>query len=109
MQNENPAIRFQTGALYFSRSIADHECIIRVQVIRRTAKSVWVEDWKDYSNVVRRSIKIREDYNGRPIETFADSSWRFSADKTTDERALNLISGYKVSETETTRTVTFND
>ena len=94
MNNETTTIRFQTGALYFTRSIADHECIIRVQVIRRTAKSVWVEDWRDYSNVVRRSIKIREDYNGRPIENFADCSWRFSADKTTDERALNLISNF---------------
>ena len=106
--NNETTIRFQTRTLYFTRSIADHECIIRVEVIRRTAKSVWVSDWRDRKNVVRRSIKIRQDYNGRPIETFADCSWRFSADKTTDERALNLISGYKVSETETTRTVTFN-
>lgn len=34
---------FEAGRTYWTRSICDHECIHRITVIRRTAKTIWTE------------------------------------------------------------------
>ena len=65
---------FKTGITYYTRSIADHDCIVLFTVIRRTAKSIWVTDWRNSKNTVRRALK-----SNRDGEKFSDSSWRVSA------------------------------
>lgn len=49
-------IKFETGTEYSTRSICDSECVFTVNIIRRTAKSVWIKDMN--GETVRRSIKV---------------------------------------------------
>ena len=49
-------ISFQTGTEYSTRSICDSECVFTVNIIRRTAKSVWIKDMN--GETVRRSIQV---------------------------------------------------
>lgn len=57
-----PSIRkFEVGTVYSTRSICDHDCIFRWVVVKRTAKSVWLQsvggpELKPYGDVTRRSI-----------------------------------------------------
>lgn len=51
--------QFEVGKVYSTRSICDHDCIYRWRVVRRTDKSVWVEQF--YGNgskdaPVRRTV-----------------------------------------------------
>jgi hypothetical protein len=46
---------FVPGTTYATRSICNYDCIYRVRVIRRTAKSVWVDV---HGEVVRRSVRV---------------------------------------------------
>lgn len=49
---------FKVGETYESRSICDHNCVFSFTILRRSARSVWVEvDGK----VVRRGIEIYRD------------------------------------------------
>jgi hypothetical protein len=66
---------FKTGITYYTRSIADHDCIVLFTVLRRTAKSIWVTDWRNSKNTVRRALK-----SNRYGEKFSDSSWYVSAE-----------------------------
>jgi len=36
--------KFKIGQTYSTRSICNHECIFSFKVIKRTAKSVWIEE-----------------------------------------------------------------
>lgn len=46
---------FEAGRTYWTRSICDSDCIHRVTILRRTAKSVWIKkDGKE----VRRAITV---------------------------------------------------
>lgn len=42
--------KFETGKQYQVRSIGDHNCIWTFEVIRRTAKSIWVNCEGEYQN-----------------------------------------------------------
>jgi hypothetical protein len=69
---------FQAGQTYSTRSICDHNCIIRVTVARRTAKTIVTTEGK--------TLRISPDYHGdesvmpwgrfsmSPIVTAADLS-----------------------------------
>jgi hypothetical protein len=49
---------FKVGETYETRSACDHDCIFSFEIVRRTAKSVWV----DVDNkIVRRSISVWND------------------------------------------------
>jgi hypothetical protein len=39
----NTLTQFEAGKTYFGRSICDHECVYRMTVLRRTAKTVTVQ------------------------------------------------------------------
>ena len=41
--NTNTATKFEAGRTYWTRSICDSECIHRVTIEKRTAKSVWIK------------------------------------------------------------------
>jgi len=71
----NQTATFKTGTTYYTRSIGDHDCIVLFKVIRRTAKSIWVTDWRNSKNTVRRVLKTN-----RYGETFSDSSWHVSSE-----------------------------
>ena len=46
---------FKIGTTYSTRSICNHDCIFSFKILRRTAKSVWVNvDGK----TVRRAIEV---------------------------------------------------
>jgi hypothetical protein len=47
---------FQVGRTYTTRSICDHDCIIRVTVAKRTAKTITTEAGK--------TLRIGIDYTG---------------------------------------------
>ena len=49
---------FETGKSYSTRSICDHNCIFEHEILRRTAKSVYINV---HGKVVRRSISIYDD------------------------------------------------
>ena len=36
-------MQFETGKTYNTRSICDHNCIVSIKVLRRTAKTIYVE------------------------------------------------------------------
>ena len=57
--------QFQTGKTYFTRSICNHDCIFRFEILRRTAKSVWIFDPDERGRTTRRQIEV---WNG--VETF---------------------------------------
>ena len=48
--------KFHCGTEYTTRSICDSECVFTVNIIRRTAKSVWIKDMN--GETVRRSIQV---------------------------------------------------
>jgi hypothetical protein len=47
---------FQPGQTYTTRSICDHDCIVRVSVARRTAKTIVTTEGK--------TLRVALDYNG---------------------------------------------
>ena len=49
-------MKFQAGKTYTTRSIGDHNCIISVKVLRRTAKTIWVEG----DSLTKPSLRIFE-------------------------------------------------
>lgn len=40
--------KFETGKTYFTRSVCDHDCIIRITVASRTAKTIVTTDGKRF-------------------------------------------------------------
>lgn len=48
--------KFEAGRTYWTRSICDYDCIHRVTIVRRTAKSVWIAE-RDGSES-RRAISV---------------------------------------------------
>jgi len=54
--------KFETGKTYSTSSICDHNCIYSFEILKRTAKSVWI---KAHNEITRRKITV---YEGR--ETF---------------------------------------
>lgn len=65
-------VQFQPGE-YFTRSIANYDCIKVVTVTRRTDKSVWVED--------RGKVRRYKIHKHPDRESFSISTWYFTADK----------------------------
>jgi len=53
--------QFETGKTYSTRSICDHNCIFSFEILRRTAKSVWIKDRDDNNKPVRRGIEVWRD------------------------------------------------
>lgn len=56
--NTNTPTKFEAGRTYWTRSICDSECIHRVTIEKRTAKSVWI---KRNGKLTRRAV---EEYEG---------------------------------------------
>jgi hypothetical protein len=54
-ETRNIMAKFETGKTYFTRSIGDHDCIHKFEILKRTDKSVWV---KVHGEIVRRAIEI---------------------------------------------------
>lgn len=54
--------KFEIGKEYSTRSICDHNCIFKFMIVKRTDKSVWIQDVKDpNSKIVRKKIEIYND------------------------------------------------
>jgi hypothetical protein len=70
--------KFQPGRTYATRSACDHDCIIRVTIARRTAKTVTTERGKtlriaiDYTGA--ESVKPWGSYSMAPIVSADDSN-----------------------------------
>jgi hypothetical protein len=62
--------KFETGKIYFTRSIGDHNCIIEVKVLDRTANTITAYDEHSKTNRKFR-IRIIDNFNsnGDPCET----------------------------------------
>lgn len=67
MTTSTETITFQTGARYSCRSICNHDCIWTFEVLRRTAKTVWLRD-VDNGKEVRRRVRTYTS-NGETFET----------------------------------------
>jgi len=52
----NSISKFEVGETYTTRSVCDYDCIFSYEVVRRTAKSVWVKA-RD-GEIVRRAVKV---------------------------------------------------
>jgi len=50
-------ITFEVGKTYSTRSIGDHNCIIRVTIAKRTAKTVTTTDGKTFRPTVYRDVE----------------------------------------------------
>ena len=48
--------KFEAGKTYATRSLCDHDCIVRVTVVRRTAKTIVTDKGK--------TLRVFIDYNG---------------------------------------------
>ncbi len=60
--------KFKINTEYTSRSICDHNCIFKFEVVKRTEKSIWITgDMID--GVVRRAIHIYIDNDNVKQET----------------------------------------
>lgn len=57
-------IKFQVGRTYWTTSACDHECVFSFKVVRRTAKTVWVEY---HGRVTARRITIDDYYQAESI------------------------------------------
>jgi hypothetical protein len=60
---------FEAGTLYTTRSIGDHDCIVRVNVAKRTAKTITTTEGK----TLRISLNHRGDEMVRPWGRFSMS------------------------------------
>lgn len=47
--------KFETGKTYYARSVGDHDCIYKFEILKRTEKSVWV---RVHGEIVRRAIEV---------------------------------------------------
>lgn len=54
---ETSSFRFEPGKVYWSRSIGDHNCIFKWEVVRRTESSIWIKE-QGRPEVKRRAVKI---------------------------------------------------
>lgn len=50
--------KFEVGRTYSTRSICDYDCIYRVKILARTAKTVTIEA---HGKVCRRGLKVWND------------------------------------------------
>lgn len=66
MNATTTATKFEAGTTYYDRSACNWDCIYRVTVVRRTAKSVWITESHGDREPKRRAIV---DY-GDGIERF---------------------------------------
>ena len=73
--NETSAdvVRFEPGRRYACRSACDHNCVWTFEVVRRTAKSVWIREADGGDRgTKRRKVDV---YEGRetvfPLGTFS--------------------------------------
>lgn len=41
---EQQALKFEVGKTYFTRSICDHNCIFKATIVKRTAKTVIIDE-----------------------------------------------------------------
>jgi hypothetical protein len=48
--------KFKVGKEYSCRSICDYECVWLFNVIKRTAKSIWIKDSR--GDVIRKKISL---------------------------------------------------
>lgn len=59
--------KFEVGKTYFTRSICDHDTIYKIEIVRRTAKSIWTKCGKqlrvslNYDN--NESVKPHGNYS----------------------------------------------
>ena len=61
--------KFQVSQTYSTRSIGDYNCIFSFEILKRTAKSVWVEV---DGEVVRRAIIVwRDAETFKPFGTYS--------------------------------------
>lgn len=59
LQQTQPTIaRFKTGETYYARSFCDYDCVWTFRIVRRTEKSVWLQETND-GNDVRESFRKR--------------------------------------------------
>lgn len=63
-------MKFEAGKTYWTRSVCDHDCIIRVAVAKRTAKTITTAEGKtlrvaDYKGV--EQVKPWGSYSMAPI------------------------------------------
>ena len=56
MTTETTTAKFEEGRTYYGRSIGDHNCIIRVSVARRTAKTIVTAEGK--------RLRIKKNWRG---------------------------------------------
>jgi len=64
--------KIETGKVYYSRSIADYNCIHTVEVTRRTAKTVWFIAYGK-----EKKARIKQSKNS---ENFMSGTWFFSSE-----------------------------
>lgn len=67
--------KFQVGQTYATRSVCDHDCVIRVTVARRTAKTITTDGGKtlrvsEYDGA--EQVKPWGSYSMAPIVSAAD-------------------------------------
>lgn len=67
-------LKFETGKTYWTRSICDHECIYRFEILKRTEKTVWIK----YHN----KTKARRVYTGFDGNEAIDPHGRYSMSPT---------------------------
>ena len=49
--------QFEVGKQYATASFCDSDCIFRFEVVKRTAKTVWIRYWNE---ITRRRIRVRD-------------------------------------------------
>ena len=70
--NTATANKIETGKVYYSRSIADYNCIHTVEVTRRTEKTVWFVAYGK-----EKKARIKQSKNS---ENFMSGTWFFSSE-----------------------------
>ena len=73
--------KFIVGREYFTRSIANHDCVYTVRIVRKSASSIWFET---RGEVKRRKLMQNTFWDGVQQESFFDSTWVFTSDRPVD-------------------------
>lgn len=73
--------QFIVGREYFTRSIANHDCVYTVKIVRKSASSIW---FTTRGETKRRKLQQTTMWDGKREETFFDSTWVFTSDRIVD-------------------------
>jgi len=92
--NENSTAKFETGTRYSCNSIGDSNCWWHFEVVRRTAKSIWIREVGSSKEPQRKAIS--PSYDGKAETVSPLGSYSMSPSLRAD-RNVDMGSAYPMA------------